>query len=272
MNPDIPPAACERRIGQGPWNGDLLLFECLPSTNRWALEHVRDLAHGDAIRAVRQTAGRGRFQRRWFAPEDRALALSVALHPDRLRADTIAAIGQAAAVAIQETLAEYRLPALLKWPNDVMLAGRKIAGALAEQDSASGRTVLGMGLNVNVTAADLSFILPRESATSMLVASGQTYDVAEAGAVVLRELSRFIARMESEGACALPAHWARYDFLQGRLISVQETGGSVTGRYAGLDSLGRLRLVTTAGDERLFWSADVSLQETTGPAARNDPA
>ena len=72
---------CRRVAGGGLWGGDLLRFQTLPSTNQWALDHGEDLRHGDVILAVRQTAGRGRFTRKWHSPGNRCLTFSFLIVP-----------------------------------------------------------------------------------------------------------------------------------------------------------------------------------------------
>ena len=141
-----------------------------PSTQRLL---AADAPEGAVAVADEQTEGRGRLGRRWEAPAGTSLLCSVQLRPrvDSARLPELTVVG---AEACREAIAIVTgLPTALKEPNDVLIRGRKAAGVLGEAND--GRVVLGVGINVNVAAADL----PREvrvPATSLLVESGATID------------------------------------------------------------------------------------------------
>ena len=240
---------------KGLWAGRLHTFDELPSTNTWMLEHAAELAHGDVVWARAQTSGRGRLDRSWLALPGRSLALScvlkeapfISLGPN---------IGQFAACAVADTLAEFGIAAALKWPNDVMVADRKIAGILVELADAPSVLVLGIGLNVNVTEADFRAAALARPATSRQVAVGNSFDVDTVLRALLRQLQTWLEQAVSEGLAPLCARWAAADWLAGHDIEVQTASGAVAGRYAGLDELGRLR-VARAGGEEALWTGDV---------------
>ncbi len=256
----FPPSATPLRYpGRGLWNSDLLVFETLPSTNQWALDHAAGLAHGTAVRAIRQTAGRGRFERRWFSADDRGLALSVVLHADPLLPEHGEKVGFAAAIAVCTTLNRYGVTSALQWPNDIIVNGRKIAGLLGERTTAPDRIVLGIGLNVNLTHEDVAFILPPGRATSLRMETGRDHDPSTVCADLLAALAVEL-RPRSPNQPSLWEVWARHDYLRGRRLALRASHGRVTGRYAGLDEQGYLRLVTDDGVELRFASGDVSLE------------
>ena len=237
----------------------LFLFESLPSTNRWALDHAFELRHGDAVRAILQTAGRGRFERVWISPGDRGLAVTLLLRPPRRKDWMAQKCGFAAALAVRDTLFALGLPAQLKWPNDVMVRGCKIAGILAERNDPAGPVALGIGVNVNLTRADFHGAELLYPATSMRIETGRAFDVASVCKRLLRRFDLWWRKMDTHGPPCIRQAWARHDYLLDKTIAVRSPAEHVVGRYAGMDDEGRLILARPGEEVRLFWSGDVSL-------------
>src|SRR5947209_5612879 len=139
-----------------------LVFDRLDSTNTYAASLADDPANdGVAVLADEQTAGRGQHGRTWTAPPRASVLLSLLLFPPpALRRPAI--LTAWAAVSVCETVRRVvGLQAKIKWPNDVLLKGRKVCGILIEQSAGSGdprraRVVAGVGLNVQQTAADFA--------------------------------------------------------------------------------------------------------------------
>ncbi|TML51699.1 MAG: biotin--[acetyl-CoA-carboxylase] ligase, partial [Actinobacteria bacterium] len=147
--------------------------ESTPSTQ---LLLAPDDPEGTVVVAGEQTAGRGRLGRKWLAPAGTSLLCSVQLRPDVPGERLPELTGVAAAACAEAIEAVTSLVPVLKFPNDVLLGTRKVAGVLAE--AREGRVVLGLGINVNVPEAEL----PREidrPATSLLVETGREVDRAE---------------------------------------------------------------------------------------------
>jgi BirA family biotin operon repressor/biotin-[acetyl-CoA-carboxylase] ligase len=190
------------------------------STNDRARELAQAGApHGTLVTAREQTAGRGRQGRAWTAPAGTSLLASLVLR------DAPPLLPLAAAVAVAD-LAGHE--ASIKWPNDVLLDGRKLAGILVEGRPQEGWAVLGIGINVALRVGDLPAELRDRASTLGL-------QPADVDAV----LGRLLARLE--GTLALPpdallAAWRRRDALLGRPVSW--AGGHGTG--AGVDQDGRL--------------------------------
>lgn len=243
----------------GLWNGRLLAFESLPSTNQWVLDNVRDCRHGDIVLARSQTDGRGRFDRSWCAVPDRSLTLSAVLMPSSPGKPIPPSVCQAAAVAVRRTLSEHGIEGELKWPNDVVVAGRKTAGILAETEPDTGTVALGIGLNVNMTGEDFEGRDLLQPATSMMIETGSAFDLPVVRAILVAQLETALDIAEDSMALLLE-QWARADFLSGKRINVLGPGGTVAGAYAGLDSDGRLLLVDDAGTTHTFQTGDVSVR------------
>jgi BirA family biotin operon repressor/biotin-[acetyl-CoA-carboxylase] ligase len=142
---------------------------------------------GALVTAGEQTAGRGRLGRRWLAPAGTSLLCSLQLRPD-VPGERLPELTGVAAHAVGEAVAALTgLETELKFPNDVLVDGRKLAGVLAE--AREGRVVLGIGINVNVADEELPLEVDRP-ATSLLAETGRELDRAELLAEVLDRLER----------------------------------------------------------------------------------
>lgn len=251
---------------RGLWGARLIDFETLPSTNTWALEHAAQLQHGDLVWARAQTAGRGRLDRSWLALAGRSLTVSCVLK-DSVFMTLGPNLGQIAACALAETLADCGLRALLKWPNDVMVQDAKIAGLLVELAETSSALVLGIGLNVNGDASIFRSTVRDRPATSMEAVAGRAFAVADVLVRLLAALQRWLERAAAEGLSPVRTAWAGADWLAGYDIEAQTAAGVVAGRYAGMDELGRL-VIAGVGGETTLWSGDVvRVRRTVHPTA-----
>jgi len=162
-------------------------YEHVDSTPSTQLLLAADAPEGALVAAEEQTAGRGRLGRRWLAPPGTSLLCSLQLRPD-VPGERLPELTGVAAQAVAETVAALAgVEPEMKFPNDVLVGGRKLAGVLAE--AREGRVVLGIGINVNVGEGDL----PQDvdtPATSLLVDSGRELDRAELLAELLERLER----------------------------------------------------------------------------------
>lgn len=211
-------------------------FNSLPSTNSLALSWAKDPSlHGTVILAAEQSAGRGRHGRRWLAPPGQCVLLSTIVFPpaDCRRPPLLTAWAAVSACEVAERLTGQ--PAALKWPNDVLMTGRKVAGVLIEQRGAA--TVAGIGLNVNQGAELHSAGL--SGATSLALAAGYSFDVAAAAESLIDQLDHWYDSISRSGAGALEDEWRKRLALEGRQVSVEASGQELSGtltalRFAGI--------------------------------------
>jgi BirA family biotin operon repressor/biotin-[acetyl-CoA-carboxylase] ligase len=208
------------------------------STNERAKElALKGAAHGTLVTADEQTAGRGRQGRSWVAPAGKALLMSVVL---RDLGAAQAYLPLAAALAVCEA-SEQSAPVRceIKWPNDVWVEGRKLAGILVEGRPQQGWAVLGIGMNVGTAEDEFPDEL-RGIATSLSVAAhGASPPLDDVLQRMLRALEKWLA----EDPAKIVAHWSKRDALRGRTI--RWNGGE--GVATGIDESGALMVQTSSG-------------------------
>ena len=196
------------------------------------------LPEGSVATADHQTAGRGRLGRAWLEAPGTSVLCSVLLRPlPRRPVQQLSLVGGlAAALAVEDASG---LAAQIKWPNDVLVDGLKVAGVLAE---ASGDTVvLGVGINVNQTEAELP---PgaRLPAGSLRTLTGRELDREQVLSTLLARLDACYEAWQAAGLVSLHAELTSRDFLLGRTVSV----GEVSGIASGIDAEGRLLVGASA--------------------------
>ncbi len=169
---------------RGRFGREYLYVESTPSTQ---LLLEADAPEGAVAVAGEQTAGRGRLGRRWLAPAGTSLLCSIQLRPEVSPERLPELTGVAAFACVGAIAAVTKLEPELKFPNDLLVGGRKVAGILAE--AREGRVVLGVGVNVNVAESDLPTEVDRP-ATSLLAETGREIDRAELLVELLERLER----------------------------------------------------------------------------------
>jgi len=210
---------------------------------------------GLAVMALNQTQGRGRSGRDWTSPPGKNLALSLILRP-RIPAQELPLLGLLVGVAVAETVEAYGIPrAELRWPNDVLISGKKVAGILLEAGMLSNSArfvIVGVGLNVNSTASDFPPDL-RESVTSLLMCTARQWDLEEAARKFLEHMETMYCRVYNEGPRFIPALWSARWAHQGRML----VSNGLIGVGQGINEDGSLILKTGEGQMQLVTSGIV---------------
>ena len=225
-------------------------YEEVGSTNEQAVQWARDGApEGAVVLTEFQTTGRGRHGRAWSADKGQNLLFSVVLRPS-LSPDRLSLITVAAGVAVAETLDDFVSPhrAALKWPNDVLLEGRKTCGMLLESSIAETGTVVVLGVGLNVNQTDFPNTLT-DTATSLRLTTGRPVPRAELLARLLTALERRYDAVQSGAAEAVrTAFEERLTSLHEQTsLRVPETDQTLTGTVEGIAETGALRLRTAHG-------------------------
>ncbi len=229
---------------RGAWRDVRWLAEC-DSTQRVARDLARaGAAEGTTVVAERQSAGRGRLGRVWHSPPGVNLYCSVVLRPP-LAPSAVPQIGLVCGAAVAAAVGEEtgHRPAI-KWPNDVLLDGRKVSGILTEMESEVERVrhvIVGIGVNLNTPRAAFPREL-RERATSLQAVTGTRVDRARFTGRLLAALEARYGRFVSAGFSSVRSEWESYSCLTGTEVRVASAAGEVAGRVLGLDDDGTLRL------------------------------
>jgi BirA family biotin operon repressor/biotin-[acetyl-CoA-carboxylase] ligase len=225
----------------------VLFFDQLESTNTTAAELASASSDGLVVIARFQTAGRGQYGRVWQARDGSSLLMSIALHPPaEMRRPVV--LTAFAAVAVAEAILELTgIQARVKWPNDLLVRGKKVCGILIENTTS---TVIGLGLNLMQSIQDFATAaLP--DATSLAIISDKAFDVQNVARVIIRNLDAEYTRLISGERVAVEADWKWRVGLLGHHVGVELTSGAkLTGRLREM-SFDALELETGDGEVRL---------------------
>jgi BirA family biotin operon repressor/biotin-[acetyl-CoA-carboxylase] ligase len=241
---------------------DIRVFQETSSTNDVVEKLARDgVAEGVVVFAESQTKGRGRLGRKWLSPVRKGLWFSVLLRP-ALRPQAATQLMVAASVAVARAIAEEtRLAATIKWPNDILLQGKKVAGILTELNAELDHikyVILGIGVDVNLTPLDFPPDL-RKIASSLKIETGHDLARAELGAAILRMLEIEYGRIQSGHFPALREEWQQLCSTLGRNVSIRVGDRTIRGRAESLDEDGALLLRTEHGRLERITGGDVTL-------------
>jgi len=223
------------------------------STNDYAREIAADVPEGTVVVARRQTSGRGRKGRSWASPEG-GLWMTVILKP-RSSPEHVPKLVFVGALAVVDTLAQYGIVGRIKWPNDVLVDGRKIAGILSEC-RLNSFALLGIGLNVNnEVPEDL-----RDAAVSMAELLGKELDIDEVLQRLLKSLSYWYSLFKTGRHSEILGSVRARSSVLWREVTILEDGEVVLrGRAVGIDDSGALLVDTGERVERVLYG-DVSLR------------
>jgi BirA family biotin operon repressor/biotin-[acetyl-CoA-carboxylase] ligase len=237
----------------------VLAFDSIDSTNAEALRSIeRGQAAPFLVLAERQTAGRGRRGRKWVSPFAENIYFSLVLRIEGGMRQ-LEGLSLVVGLAALQTLREAGIPgAGLKWPNDVLVGQKKIAGILLELvgDPADVcHVVLGIGINVNMQATDEV----DQQWTSMRLESGKAFDRNNLVAQLGLMLQKYLARHQAGGFTAIQSEWEQNHLWQGRDVSLIAGVNQIDGEVLGIDAQGALRL-KVGGVEKVFSGGELSLR------------
>jgi BirA family biotin operon repressor/biotin-[acetyl-CoA-carboxylase] ligase len=233
-------------------------FYKIGSTNTAAMAAAADgIAEGSVFLAEEQTAGRGRGSNTWDSARSAGIYCSVVLRPPLPPSDVLV-ISLASGLAVHAAITRVNetVSVDLKWPNDVLIAGKKVCGILTEMHAEVTRVrhvVVGIGINVNHT----SFPKELESeAISLRMATGSECSRVDLTAALLKSLDReyrLLMEDADEARSSILHRFAeRSSWAQGKQIFVEENGFRIEGTTAGLDERGFLQVRTTQGLQKIL--------------------
>ncbi|MDA1358692.1 biotin--[acetyl-CoA-carboxylase] ligase [Glycomyces luteolus] len=207
---------------------------------------------GKVLIAEEQEHGRGRLDRHWVSPARAGLTMSFLLRPTLPR-EQWGTLSLLTAVALEEALkAVCGVNAKLKWPNDVLIADKKVCGILAQVEG--NAVIVGVGLNVSLTEAEL----PIPEATSLAIAGASTLDRAEIASGFLAHVAAVYQTWNERGPASVIERWQRNSATLGRHVSVSfPNGRNLTGRAIGIDNDGCLQVAAADGTVETVAAGDI---------------
>jgi BirA family biotin operon repressor/biotin-[acetyl-CoA-carboxylase] ligase len=242
------------------FGGVMQYFDSIDSTNtaarRLALEGATE---GTGVIADAQTKGRGRLGRAWVSPPFRNLYLSIVVRPPITTMDAPKLV-LVAGLAVAETVGEWTRAAI-KWPNDVLIDRRKVAGILSEMEADDGRVrfvIIGIGVNLNSVAADFPPEL-RDKAVGLCAAVGAPIDRALFADRLLSRLEQRYDLFVHQGFAAVRPLWEGLSCLTGRAVEVDDGHRRYAGVAVGIADDGSLRLRDALGNEVRVVVGDVTI-------------
>lgn len=244
---------------------DIRVFRETESTNDVADKLARDgVKEGVVIFAETQTGGRGRLGRKWLSPANKGLWFSVLLRPPWSPQDSsrLTILGATATARALREIA--RCSPEVKWPNDILLRGRKVAGILLELAAETDRirhAVLGIGVDVNLTPDDFPAEL-RSLATSLRIELGRPVDRATLAVALLRELQTDYQRTLNGQFEAVAMEWESLCSTLGQYVSIRIGDRTIEGRAEAVDGGGALLLRTEHGRLERISGGDVTLRRS----------
>ncbi len=263
---------CESQIADAlpldvrPLVAGIDIHQALDSTNRYLMRpEAQLLPSGSVCLAEYQSAGRGRQGRRWVSSFGANLCFSLVWRFS-CGPDALSGLSLAVAVAVAQGLSSLGVAQPgLKWPNDLQINGRKLAGILLEmsgESSGSSRVVIGVGVNLRAASEiDESIDQPWVALDELLpepVSRNRT------AAVLIAAIVEALALFEREGFAPFLPQWQQWDVMAGKQVTLQQAQGVIEGVVHGVDGSGAL-LIERSGEVCRYMSGDVSLLRAVLP-------
>lgn len=238
--------------------GSIFYYDSIGSTNNKAYELAEGgEAEGALVVAETQTKGKGRIGRKWVSPGGGGIYFSLILRPV-LETDQIPTITLMAGASIVRAVKKVTgVNALMKWPNDVLIDGKKVSGVLTEIKAQPDRVdfiVLGIGINVNTSGKKL----PPEG-TSLTAASGKEVDRLELLRALLVEIERHYKKIRDKGFVSIRDEYKSLSSVLGKKVKVQEHQRTLEGTAVDVDEKGALIVKDRSGGLKRVFSGDVLL-------------
>jgi BirA family transcriptional regulator, biotin operon repressor / biotin---[acetyl-CoA-carboxylase] ligase len=249
-------------LGKSLFSDKIIIHSSLSSTNNSAKElYTKGAAHGTVIMAEEQTAGRGRMERKWFSPPCKNILISLLLKPD-MKPENVYDLTLALAVSGIEAIKDScNLFAMIKWPNDIYLNNKKLAGILTEFSIRGERpayVILGMGMNVNWCPDEESGLL--FASTSLINETGVPVSRNRLVAEILKRFECLYNDILNERMEEFIIRCNGLSFLTGKMVSVDTGDEIISGKAVGIDKDGGLFIETGSEKTIKILNGDVSVK------------
>ena len=258
--PDILiPSLLRAELGDHPIGRTIVHFFRTDSTNAVALKLAAEGAeHGTVVVAEEQTAGRGRLGRAWYSEKSSGIYTSIILRPPLSPASAPVLTLMAGLAAQKAVTSATGLVVDIRWPNDLLVNGKKVCGILTEMTAAVDRlhaVVLGIGMNVNHNQMPAAL---ENIATSLRTEAHRTISRVQVLVALLREIERYYQLLLKSGGCAITERWeAASTFAHGKRVRVVNGAGESVATTMGLDPSGALRIQYDDGRQESLVAGEV---------------
>ncbi len=256
----LTPLAIQQHLRTQALGQQIIHLEQTETTQRIAHEQAQQAANeGSLIVCDFQTGGRGQLGRTWYETRGAGIAMSLILRP----ATPLHQAGQLtllAGIALAETFRTLDVPATIKWPNDLLIGGRKVAGILTEMQTEADRinsVIIGIGINVH--HEQFSEVLA-DRATSLKIATGKSIARAEIVALFLNTFEPMYRKWLTDGFASFVPAWERHADRLNDLVTLRTRQETVTGILRGIRTDGTLQIETETGlttfhsAELIYWT------------------
>jgi BirA family biotin operon repressor/biotin-[acetyl-CoA-carboxylase] ligase len=246
---------------------DIRVFQATTSTNDVIEKLARDgVKEGVVVFAESQSRGRGRLGRKWISPARKGLWFSILLRPD-MRPQETTRLTVASATALRRAIeSETGLHPEIKWPNDLMLGGRKVAGILTELAGELDHihyVIVGIGVDVNVSPNEFAGDV-RKTATSLKAELGRAVARAELAVAIIGQLDQDYARIRAGEFEAIADEWESHCTTIGQEVVIRMNEREIRGRAESLAEDGALLLRTDHGHLERIVGGDVTVDRNRG--------
>ncbi|GAA4708830.1 biotin--[acetyl-CoA-carboxylase] ligase [Brevibacillus fulvus] len=242
----------------------VIAYDSVASTQPLAHEAAgKGTPEGTLVIADQQTGGKGRLGRKWHSPQGTGIWMSLIIRPN-IPLPKAPQLTLLTAVAMARAIEEQTsLPVQIKWPNDLLIGGKKVCGILTEMHAESDRIhylVIGMGVNVNVTSDDFPEDL-RQIATSLRMETGRVLRRASLIQAFCRHFEFYYLDYLQHGFARVRQEWEQKSYSLGRVVTVRTLHHTIEGKALGLDQEGVLLVVDREGRQHKVYSADIDYGE-----------
>jgi BirA family biotin operon repressor/biotin-[acetyl-CoA-carboxylase] ligase len=242
---------------------EIEVLESVDSTNHY-LKSYRQYKSIKCCIAEQQTQGKGRFNREWYSPFGMNIYFSMLYHFQKDISE-LAGLSLAVSLAIVQTLKQFGAGEQLcvKWPNDILYAGKKLSGTLIELQAEShgvSQAIIGIGINVNAQIASNKNIT--QPWTSLRNICGNDIDRNVLAASLMDNVLKYLQRFEAHGFADFMDEWAKEDCLLHQAISLHHLKETVSGHVAGVNEQGHLLLKLASGQVHAYSSGEASIQKS----------
>lgn len=250
----------KRQLKSDTFGKSILLFDSVESTQNLARAAAEEgAAEGTLFIAEQQVSGRGRMGRQWVSPRGKGIWMSMVLRPT-VPIHFAPQLTLLTAVALCRSLKKLTaLPIGIKWPNDLLIDGKKISGILLESAAEEERlryVIAGIGISVNLETEDYAEEL-LDKATSLAIASGQKWDRVDVIADFLKEWEQLYNLYQEQGFSSIITLWEALSVSLGKKVRLLTPQGDMVGVPIGLDESGAIRIRQEDGTEKSVFSAEM---------------